>query len=52
MTINDKPETRIIRISFTYRFGNISLKGIMKHNAGNEEEQNRAGGVAGNATGN
>jgi hypothetical protein len=46
-TIFNKEETRWFKLSFSYRFGNISLKGNTKHKAGNEEEQNRAGGVAG-----
>jgi iron complex outermembrane receptor protein len=46
-TIYNKDETRVVRLGFTYRFGNISLKGTKKHAASNEDEQNRAGGVAG-----
>jgi iron complex outermembrane receptor protein len=46
-TIYNKDETRWFKLSFTYRFGNISLKGNAKHKAGNEDEQLRAGGVAG-----
>ncbi len=50
MSIYDRKETRIVKLNFMYRFGNISLKGTKKHEAGNEDEQNRAaGGVAGNA---
>jgi hypothetical protein len=49
MSVYDKAETRIVRLVFTYNFGNISLKGTKIHDTGNEEEQNRAGGVAGNA---
>jgi len=49
MTVYDKIETRKVTLNFTYRFGNISLKGTKKHDTGNEEEQNRAGGVAGSA---
>ncbi|MDB4927455.1 outer membrane beta-barrel protein [Mucilaginibacter sp.] len=53
MTIYDKIETRVIRLGFTYRFGNTSLKGTTRHSAGNEDEQKRAtGGVAGNTSGN
>lgn len=49
MSVYDKIESRVIRLGFTYRFGNVSLKGITKHNTGNEDEQKRAtGGVAGN----
>jgi iron complex outermembrane receptor protein len=46
-TIYNKEETRWVKLSFSYRFGNISLKGNAKHKAGNEDEQLRAGGVAG-----
>jgi iron complex outermembrane receptor protein len=50
MTVYDKKETRIIRLSFSYNFGNISLKGTTKHDTGNEDEQQRAGNVAGKVT--
>jgi iron complex outermembrane receptor protein len=50
VNIYDKVETRIFRISFTYRFGNNALKSTTKHATGNEDEQNRAGGVAGNTS--
>lgn len=52
MTVYDKVETRIVRLSFSYNFGNISLKNTTKHDTGNEDEQNRAGGIAGKVTGN
>ncbi|MFD2865440.1 outer membrane beta-barrel protein [Mucilaginibacter antarcticus] len=52
VTIYDKVETRVFRIGFTYRFGNASLKNTVKHPAGNEEEQKRAGGLAGNTLAN
>jgi len=52
MTVYDKVETRVVRLNFTYRFGNVSLKVNRRHNAGNEDEQKRAGGVAGNTTAN
>jgi len=51
MTVYDKIETRLFKLTFTYRFGNVSLKSITKHSAGNEEEQKRAtspGEIAGN----
>ncbi len=48
----DKVESRIFKIGFSYRFGNTSLKNTEKHAAGNEDEQKRAGGVAGNSTAN
>ncbi|MCC8424143.1 outer membrane beta-barrel family protein [Mucilaginibacter sp. UR6-11] len=47
MTVYDKVQTRMLKIAFTYHFGNISLKSTAKHSAGNEDEQKRAGGVAG-----
>jgi iron complex outermembrane receptor protein len=50
MMIYDKVETRIFRIGFTYRFGNSALKSTTKHTTGNEDEQNRAGGIAGNTS--
>jgi len=49
-TIFNKEESRWFKLSFSYKFGNISLKGNAKHKASNEDEQNRAGGVAGNVT--
>ncbi|HTH83466.1 MAG TPA: outer membrane beta-barrel family protein [Mucilaginibacter sp.] len=52
MSVYDKLETRIVRLGFTYRFGNVFLKGNIKHTAVNEDEQKRAGGVAGNGTAN
>jgi iron complex outermembrane receptor protein len=47
LSIVNRGEGRIARFGFTYRFGKISLKNSTKHNAGNEDEQRRAGGVAG-----
>ena len=47
VSIVDRKESRILQLGFIYRFGNISLKNIMKPNAGSEDEQKRAGGVAG-----
>jgi iron complex outermembrane receptor protein len=52
MTVYDKKETRLITLSFSYNFGNISLKNTTKHDTGNEDEQKRAGGIAGKATSN
>jgi len=43
LTIVDKSETRIVRLSFTYRFGKTSVKTV-KHRTANEEEQKRAAG--------
>lgn len=48
LSIVNREEGRVVRFGFSYRFGNTSLKGSARHNAGNEEEQKRAGGVAGN----
>lgn len=50
MTVYDKVETRVVRLNFSYHFGNVSLKVNRKHSTGNEDEQNRAGGVAGSTT--
>jgi iron complex outermembrane receptor protein len=49
VSIINRDEGRIVRFGFTYRFGKISLKSSTRHNAGNEDEQKRAGGVAGSA---
>jgi iron complex outermembrane receptor protein len=43
MTINDKKETQVARLTLTYRFGKSSLKATA-HHTGNEEEQRRIGG--------
>jgi iron complex outermembrane receptor protein len=51
-TLFDKVESRWFKLSFSYKFGNNSLKGNAKHNTGNEDEQNRAGGVAGSGNNN
>jgi len=42
MTVYDKVETRVFRLSFTYRFGNVSLKTAARRKSGNEDEQRRA----------
>jgi hypothetical protein len=42
LSIVDKKESQIGRITFTYRFGKTSLKTIT-HHTGNEEEQKRTG---------
>ncbi|HEY9195357.1 MAG TPA: outer membrane beta-barrel family protein, partial [Mucilaginibacter sp.] len=39
--IVDKRETRIARLSFTYRFGKTSVKAEARHSTGNEDEQSR-----------
>jgi iron complex outermembrane receptor protein len=51
-TLYDKAESRWFKLSFSYKFGNSSLKSNAKHSAGNEDEQNRAGGVAGSGNSN
>lgn len=52
MTVYDKIETRRFFLTFTYRFGNVSLKSAAKHRTGNEDEQKRATGSAGEVAGN
>src|SRR6202000_843926 len=42
LTIVDKTESRITKLSFIYRFGKSSVKAI-KHDAANADEQSRAG---------
>ncbi|WP_214071359.1 outer membrane beta-barrel protein [Mucilaginibacter sp. dw_454] len=41
MNIYNKSETRVFRLSFTYRFGNVSLKTAARRKTGNEDEQRR-----------
>lgn len=41
--IVDKYETRMVKLSFTYRFGKSSVKGV-KHQTANKDEQDRIGG--------
>jgi len=43
LKIIDKYETRIAKLTFTYRFGKTSVKGV-KHQTANEDEQKRAVG--------
>jgi iron complex outermembrane receptor protein len=43
LSIMDKKETRVVRLSLTYRFGKTSVKAI-KHQTANEDEQKRAAG--------
>ncbi len=40
MTVMDKKESQVARLTFTYRFGKISVKSLV-HRTGNEEEQTR-----------
>lgn len=42
MTVYDKIETRVFRLNFTYRFGNVSIKTAARRKSGNEDEQKRA----------
>ena len=39
--IVSKPETRIGRLSFSYRFGKTTVKAAVRRDTGNEDEQNR-----------
>lgn len=47
-TVTDKKESRIARLTFTYRFGKASVKAVTTHRTGNEEEQKRIGLGGGN----
>jgi len=38
-----KRESQVVRLTFTYRFGKISIKNITAHHTGNEDEQKRTG---------
>ncbi|WDF56588.1 TonB-dependent receptor [Mucilaginibacter sp. KACC 22063] len=39
----DKRSTRIVRLSFTYRFGKKTVKAARRHITGNDDEQKRVG---------
>nr|WP_294941536.1 outer membrane beta-barrel protein [uncultured Mucilaginibacter sp.] len=41
LRIGGKPETRIARLSFSYRFGKTTVKAATKHVTGTEQEQDR-----------
>ncbi|HWZ16644.1 MAG TPA: TonB-dependent receptor [Mucilaginibacter sp.] len=41
ISIMDKKESQVARLTFTYRFGRSSVKDASIHNTGNEEEQKR-----------
>ncbi|WP_428328803.1 TonB-dependent receptor domain-containing protein [Mucilaginibacter sp.] len=41
LSLTDKKESQIGRLTFTYRFGKASVKSNVTHNTGNEEEQKR-----------
>jgi len=38
---NHKPETRVFRLTGTYRFGNSKIKNARQHEKGSEDEQQR-----------
>lgn len=42
LSITDKRESQIARLTFTYRFGKTTVKAASIHHTGNEEEQKRA----------
>jgi len=46
--VTDKWESRLARLTFTYRFGKASVKAVATHRTGNEEEQKRIGSGSGN----
>jgi len=48
LTIVDKRESQIGRLTFTYRFGRSSIKAASTHTTGAEDEQKRAGSNSGN----
>jgi hypothetical protein len=43
LSITDKRESQIVRLTFTYRFGKTTVKAVSTHHTGNEEEQKRTG---------
>jgi iron complex outermembrane receptor protein len=45
LTIVDKRESQVGRLTFTYRFGRSSIKTASTHTTGAEDEQKRAGGA-------
>ncbi len=47
MAIINREEGRVVRLGFSYRFGNKQLKSARTRGSGNEEEQSRTGSVAG-----
>lgn len=44
LKVNDKVETQIVRLTFSYRFGKTTVKAAKTHQTGNEDEQRRTGG--------
>ncbi|MDO3644845.1 outer membrane beta-barrel family protein [Mucilaginibacter sp. L3T2-6] len=48
LTVKDKKETRVARLTFIYRFGKTTVKAAKVHHTGDEEEQKRIGNGGGN----
>lgn len=48
LTVRDKKETQVGRLTFTYRFGKTTVKAAKVHHTGDEEEQKRIGNGGGN----
>ncbi|MEP6611558.1 MAG: TonB-dependent receptor [Mucilaginibacter sp.] len=47
-SVVDKKESRVARLTFSYRFGKTTVKAAAVHHTGNEEEQKRIGTGGGN----
>jgi hypothetical protein len=47
LTIIDKKESQVAKLTFTYRFGKTSIKAVAAHRTGNEEEVKRMGAGGG-----
>jgi iron complex outermembrane receptor protein len=45
LTIVDKRESQVARLTFTYRLGRSAIKSAATHTTGTEDEQKRAGGT-------
>lgn len=41
LQFNEKVESQVVKLTFTYRFGKITLKSAAAHHPGNEDEQRR-----------
>ncbi|QQL48689.1 outer membrane beta-barrel family protein [Mucilaginibacter ginkgonis] len=41
MSVYNKKETQVVRVTYTYRFGKSTVKGARRHTASNAEEQRR-----------
>lgn len=48
LSITDKKESQVARLTFTYYFGKRTVKAVAAHRTGNEEEQKRIGSGVGN----